>query len=69
MLYLLQDCSVTDFLRSHKELITRVTETQKPVVLTMKRQPALEIQDTDIHQELLDNLERSEPNFVTEEAR
>ena len=56
MLDLRQVLSVTDFLRHHKELIARVTETRKPVVLTVKGKPALVIQDAVSYQELLDEL-------------
>ena len=56
MLDLRQVFSVTDFLRNHKELSARVTETRKPVVLTVKGKPALVIQDADSYQELLDRL-------------
>lgn len=52
--------SVTDFLRNHKEHIARVTETGKPVVLTVKGKPALVIQDAESYQELIDRLERAE---------
>lgn len=56
MLDLRQVISVTEFLRNHKELIARVTETRKPVVLTVKGKPALVIQDADSYQELMDRL-------------
>ena len=62
MLDFRQVFSVTDFLRNHKELIARVTETKRPVVLTVKGKPALVIQDADSFQELLDRLERAESN-------
>ena len=65
MLDLRQVFSVTDFLRNHKELIARVTETRKPVVLTVKGKPALVIQDADSYQELLDRLERAEKSPPT----
>ena len=60
MLDLRQVFSVTDFLRNHKELIARVAETRKPVVLTVKGKPALVIQDAVSYQELMDRLERAE---------
>ena len=60
MLDLRQVFSVTDFLRNHKELIARATETRKPVVLTVKGKPALVIQDADSYQELMDRLECAE---------
>lgn len=56
MLDLRQVFSVTDFLRNHKELIARVTETRKPVVLTVKGKPALVIQDAESYQDLMDLL-------------
>lgn len=58
MLDLRQVYSVTEFLRNHKELIARVTETKKPVVLTVKGKPALVIQDAESYQELLDRLDK-----------
>ncbi len=60
MLDLRQVFSLTDFLRNHKELVSRVTETRKPVVLTIKGKPALVIQDADSYQELMDRLDRAE---------
>ncbi len=60
MLDLRQVFSLTDFLRNHKELVSRVTETRKPVVLTIKGKPALVIQDADSYQELIDRLDRAE---------
>ncbi len=60
MLDLRQVFSVTDFLRNHKELIARVSETKKPVVLTVKGKPALVIQDAQSFQELLDRLADAE---------
>ena len=59
MLDLRQVFSLTDFLRNHKELIARVTETRKPVILTVKGKPALVIQDAGSYQELLDRLENA----------
>ena len=60
MLDLRQVFTVTDFLRNHKELISRVTETKKPVVLTVKGKPALVIHDAGSYQDLIDRLERAE---------
>lgn len=60
MLDLRQVFSLTDFLRNHKEMVARVSETHKPVVLTVKGKPALVIQDADSYQELLDRLEQAE---------
>ena len=64
MLDLRQVFSLTDFLRNHKELVSRVTETKKPIVLTVKGKPALVIQDAESYQELLDRLvdAESRPN-------
>lgn len=53
--------SLTDFLRNHKEMVARVTETKKPIVLTVKGKPALVIQDADSYQELLDRLNTTNP--------
>lgn len=66
MLDLRQVFSVTDFLRNHKELIARVTETRKPMVLTVKGKPALVIQDADSYQDLLDRLANAEKFRPTE---
>lgn len=60
MLDLRKVFSVTDCLRNHKELIVRVTETRKPVVLTVKGKPALVFQDADSYQGLMDRLEQAE---------
>lgn len=60
MLDLRQVFSLTDFLRNHKDMVARVTETHKPVVLTVKGKPALVIQDADSYQELIDRLEKAE---------
>jgi len=58
MLDLRQVFSLTCFLRNHKEMVTRVTETQKPIALTVKGKPALVIQDAESYQQLIDELER-----------
>ncbi len=60
MLDLRQVFTLTDFLRNHKDLVARVTESRKPVVLTVKGKPALVLQDADSYQELLDRLETAE---------
>lgn len=60
MLDLRQVFSLTDFLRNHKEMVARVTETRKPVVLTVKGKPSLVIQDAESYQELMDRLDRAE---------
>lgn len=65
MLNLRQVFSLTDFLRNHKEMVARVTETHEPVVLTVKGKPALVIQDADSYQELMDRLERAEARDKT----
>ncbi len=51
---------MTDFLRNHKEFIALVTETKKPVVLTVRGQPALVIQDPESYQVLMERLEKAE---------
>ena len=56
MLDLRQVFSLTDFLRNHKEMVARLCETHKPVVLTVKGKPALVIQDADSYQVLMDRL-------------
>lgn len=56
MLDLRQVFSLTDFLRNHKEMVARLCETHKPVVLTVKGRPALVIQDADSYQVLMDRL-------------
>jgi prevent-host-death family protein len=60
MLDLRQVFSLTDFLRNHKEMVARLTETHKPVVLTVKGKPALVIQDADSYQEMMDRLQAAE---------
>ena len=60
MLDLRQVFSLTDFLRNHKEMVARLSETHKPVVLTVKGKPALVIQDADSYQELMDRLGKAE---------
>lgn len=60
MLDLRQVFSLTDFLRNHKEMVARVTETRKPVVLTVKGKPSLVLQDADSYQELMDRLDKAE---------
>jgi prevent-host-death family protein len=69
MINLRQGFSVTDLWRNHKELIARVSEARKPVVLTVKGKPALIIQDAESYQDLLDRLKRCEAKFVLEEVR
>ncbi len=56
MLDLRQVFSVTDFLRNHREMIARISETHIPIVLTLKGKPALVIQDAESYQRLLDRL-------------
>jgi prevent-host-death family protein len=60
MLDLRQVFSLTDFLRNHKEMVARITETHKPVVLTVKGKPSLVIHDADSYQEIMDRLESAE---------
>lgn len=64
MLDLRQVFSLTDFLRNHKDMVARVNETHKPVVLTVKGKPALVLQDADSYQELMDRLEKAEGKEV-----
>jgi len=61
MLDLRQVFTLTDFLRNHKELVKRVTEGRKPIVLTVKGKPALVIQDAESYQELMDKIEAEGP--------
>jgi prevent-host-death family protein len=58
MLDLRQVFSLTDFLRNHKEMVALVTETHKPVVLTVKGKPALVIQDAESYQNLMDEIQQ-----------
>jgi prevent-host-death family protein len=60
MLDLRQVFSLTDFLRNHKEMVARLTETHKPVVLTVNGKPALVIQDANSYQDLIDRLDKAE---------
>ena len=46
--------SLTDFLRNHKQHVTKLTRTGKPVVLTIKGKPALVLQSAEAYQDLLD---------------
>ncbi len=54
MLDLRQVYSLTDFLRHHKDLVAKVTESLKPVVLTAKGKPCIILQDAESYQRLLD---------------
>jgi prevent-host-death family protein len=45
--------SLTDFLRNHKRHVTRLTQTGKPIVLTVKGKPALVLQSAEGYQDLL----------------
>ena len=56
MLDLREVYSVTDFLRNHREMIARLSESHKPVVLTVNGKPALVIQDASSYQDMLDLL-------------
>ena len=69
MLDLREVFSLTDFLRNHRELVSRLTESRKPLVLTVKGKPALVIQDAGSYQELLDRLERAERRPSIDEGR
>lgn len=60
MLDLRQVFSLTDFLRNHKEMVAKLAETHKPVVLTVKGKPALVLQDAASYQELIDRIEVAE---------
>jgi prevent-host-death family protein len=62
MLDLREVYSVTDFLRNHKEMIERLSEFHKPVVLTVKGKPALVIQDASSYQDMLDLLDSLQVN-------
>jgi len=60
MLDLREVLTVTDFLRNHKRLIAKVTESRRPLILTVKGRPALVIQDAESYQELMDRLDKQE---------
>lgn len=60
MLDLRQVYSLTDFLRNHKELVAKVTESHKPIVLTVKGKPAIVLQDAESYQQLLDKIEHTD---------
>lgn len=62
MLDLREVFSVTDFLRNHKEMIARVSESHKPIVLTVKGKPAVVLQDAESYQKLLDAVEAGKDN-------
>lgn len=59
MLDLRRVFTLTDFLRNHKEMVARLADSRKPVILTVKGKPALVIQDADSYQELMDRLNRA----------
>ncbi|MBX3110269.1 MAG: type II toxin-antitoxin system Phd/YefM family antitoxin [Fimbriimonadaceae bacterium] len=67
MLDLRQVHSLTDFLRNHKEMVAKITETGKPVVLTVKGKPALVIQDATSYQELMDRLQEAQTQETPEQ--
>ncbi|MBA4294324.1 hypothetical protein C0431_15295 [bacterium] len=48
--------SLTDFLRHHREHISRLEHTHQPVVLTVKGKPSIVLQDAESYQVLLDTL-------------
>jgi prevent-host-death family protein len=56
MLEVRQVISVTEFLRNPTELIAQITETRKPVVLTVKGKPPLVVHCADSYQELMERL-------------
>lgn len=60
MLDLRQVYSLTDFLRNHREHISRLSESRSPMVLTVKGKAAVVVQDAAAYQDLLERLERAE---------
>jgi len=51
---------LTDFLRDHKRLVTRLRKARQPKVLTINGKAELVIQDAKSYQALLDRIERAE---------
>jgi hypothetical protein len=65
---------LTDFLRNHKEHVSRLKESGTPEVLTINGRAELVLQDAESYQELLDRLDRAETlaalrQALDEEAR
>ena len=50
--------SLTDFLRNHKEHLTRLKETKTPEVLTVNGKAEVVMLDAEIYQEMADRLYR-----------
>jgi prevent-host-death family protein len=48
---------LSDFQRNAKDFVSRLKESQKPIVLTVNGKAAMVIQDAESYQELLDSLE------------
>jgi prevent-host-death family protein len=48
---------LSDFQRNAKEFVSRLKESQKPIVLTVNGKAAMVIQDAEAYQELLDSSE------------
>ncbi len=57
MLDLREVYSVTDFLRNHKGMTAKLSESHKPIVLTVNGKPALVIQDASSYQDMLNLLD------------
>lgn len=60
MLDLRQIHPLTDFLRNHKEHVTRLKETHRAEVLTINGRAELVLQDAESYQEMLDRLRQLE---------
>ena len=60
MLDLRQIHSLTDFLRNHKEHVSRLKESGTPEVLTINGKAELVLQDAESYQALLDRLRAAE---------
>jgi PHD/YefM family antitoxin component YafN of YafNO toxin-antitoxin module len=54
--------SLTDFLRNHKEHITRLKESRRPEVLTVNGKAELVLLDAETYQEMADQL--AEKQFI-----
>ncbi len=60
MLDLHQVFSPTDLVSNQKEMVARLSDTRKPVVLSVKGNPVLVIQDVDTYREIMDGLDKTE---------
>jgi PHD/YefM family antitoxin component YafN of YafNO toxin-antitoxin module len=60
--------SMTDFLRNHKQHVSRLKETHAPSVLTVNGKAEIVVQDAESYQQLLDRLYRLETLAAIQEG-